>query len=469
MVEQRGLINHLLSKISDLGLSASDVIAQTAPQSFDISVWQFLTALMVGGRLHICADEEVRDPALLVQVIAREGVTVLQIVPALLRAILDRTPNEPTFSALSRLRWLICIGEALAPDLCRNWLRHFPGVPLINAYGPAECSDTVATHRLPAPAPASLATVPIGRAIANTRLYVLDAHLQPVPIGVAGELCVGGTGVGRGYLNDPEQTRRRFLRDPFSHRRGARLYRTGDSARWRADGILEFVGRVDHQVKIRGYRIELEEIEHVLVEHPDVQAAVVLARDDLGGEARLVAHIVAADRREPEVSELRDFLKTRLPEYMIPTGFIFLDRMPLTAHGKVDRPALVAVRQGLKVAGSEFVAPRDSTEEALARIWAESLEVEHVGIFDIFFDLGGHSLAATRVVFKVIKQFQLEIPLQSLFQSPTVAEMAAVITEYQGKKLGEKELDSILAELESLTEEEAQRLVSEGISKDPNK
>ena len=429
MVEQRGLINHLLSKISDLGLSASDVIAQTAPQSFDISVWQFLTALMVGGRLHICADEEVRDPALLVQVIAREGVTVLQIVPALLRAILDRTPNEPTFSALSRLRWLICIGEALAPDLCRNWLRHFPGVPLINAYGPAECSDTVATHRLPAPAPASLATVPIGRAIANTRLYVLDAHLQPVPIGVAGELCVGGTGVGRGYLNDPEQTRRRFLRDPFSHRRGARLYRTGDSARWRADGILEFVGRVDHQVKIRGYRIELEEIEHVLVEHPDVQAAVVLARDDLGGEARLVAHIVAADRREPEVSELRDFLKTRLPEYMIPTGFIFLERVPLTTHGKVDRPALVAIRQGLKVAGSEFVAPRDSTEEALARIWAESLEVEHVGVFDNFFDLGGHSLLAGRLLARVANAFGVSLPLRALFEAPTVAALAGWVNE----------------------------------------
>ena len=187
--------------------------------------------------------------------------------------------------------------------------------------------------------------------------------MQPAPIGVAGELCVGGTGVGRGYLNDPDQTRRSFLRDPFTPRRGARLYRTGDLARWRADGNLEFIGRFDHQVKIRGHRIELEEIEHVLVEHPDVQAAVVLARDDLVGEVRLVAHIVAASRREPKVNELRDFLKTRLPEYMIPAGFLFLDRLPLTAHGKVDRPALAAIRQRLKVAGSKFVAPRNTTEE----------------------------------------------------------------------------------------------------------
>ena len=429
MIEQRGLLNHLLSKISDLQLSASDVIAQTAPQTFDISVWQFLTALMVGGRVHICADAEVRDPTQLTQVIRREGVTVLQIVPALLRAILDRMPNESIACALSRLRWLICIGEALAPDLCSGWLRHFPGVPLINAYGPAECSDTVATHCLATPPPASLATVPIGRAIANTRLYVLDAHMQPLPIGVAGELCVGGVGVGRGYLNDPDQTRRSFLRDPFTQRRGARLYRTGDLARWRADGNLEFVGRVDHQVKIRGHRIELEEIEHVLAEHNNVQAAVVLARDDVVGEVRLIAHIVAASRREPKVNELRDFLKAKLPEYMIPTGFVFLDRLPLTAHGKVDRPALARIRQNLKVAGSEFVGPRDTTEEVLSRIWAGLLAAEKIGVFDNFFDLGGHSLLAGRALARVAEAFGVSLPLRALFEAPTVAALARRIRE----------------------------------------
>lgn len=429
MIEQRGLLNHLLSKISDLRLSASDVIAQTAPQTFDISVWQFLTAPMVGGRVHICADAEVRDPAQLTQVIRREGVTVLQIVPALLRAILDRMPNESIACALSRLRWLICIGEALAPDLCRSWLRHFPGVPLINAYGPAECSDTVATHRLTAPLPVSLATVPIGRAIANTRLYVLDAQMQPSPIGLAGELCVGGAGVGRGYLNDPEQTRRSFLRDPFTQRRGARLYRTGDLARWRADGNLEFVGRVDHQVKIRGHRIELEEIEHVLAEHTNVQAAVVLARNDVVGEARLVAHIVAASRRAPKVNELRDFLKTRLPEYMIPTGFVFLDRLPLTAHGKVDRSALARIRQHLKVAGSEFVGPRDTTEEVLSGIWAGLLAAEKIGVFDNFFDLGGHSLLAGRALARIAEAFGVSLPLGALFEAPTVAALARRISE----------------------------------------
>jgi amino acid adenylation domain-containing protein len=440
MIEQRGLLNHLHSKISDLGLSASDVVAQTAPQSFNVSVWQFLTALMVGGRVHICADDVVRDPSLLVQEIRREGVTVLEIVPAVLRAILDQTPSESSSCALNRLRWLICTGEALAPDLCHNWLRRFPGVPLINAYGQAECSDDVALHRITVP-PTPFSTVPIGRAIANTHLYVLDTHLQPVPIGVAGELCVGGKGVGRGYLNDREQTHRSFLRDPFSQRRGARLYRTGDLARWRADGNLEFVGRVDHQVKIRGYRIELKEIEHVLVQHPHVCAAAVLARNDFGGDTRLVAYIVATGRWEPSVNDLRAFLKTRLPEYMIPAGFITLERMPLTAHGKVDRPALTEIRQGLMVAGSQFVGPRDPTEKVVAAIWADLLAIEELGVFDNFFALGGHSLLAGRVLARVGDVFGASLPLRALFEAPTVAALARRVKEARETQPNDPTLD----------------------------
>jgi amino acid adenylation domain-containing protein len=441
MVEQRGFINHLLSKISELGLSSSDVIAQTAPQSFDISVWQSLAALIVGARVHIFADEEVRDPHQLAQVVGREGVTVLQVVPTLLRAILEQIPDESISCALTRLRWLICIGEALPADLGRSWLQHFAEVPLINAYGPAECADTVATYRAPARLPASLAGVPIGRPIANTRLYVLDAHLQPVPIGVSGELCVGGAGVGRGYLHDPEQTRRSFLRNPFHDGRTARLYKTGDLARWRADGTLEFIGRVDHQVKVRGYRIELQEIEQILLKHPDVEAAVVLARNDLGAETRLVAHVVAAERSERELNNLRDFLKSRLPEYMIPTGFIFLDRIPLTPNGKVDRAALAAIMESTRVAGGEFVAPRDSTEEVLAGIWADLLGVDGVGVFDNFFDLGGHSLLAGRVLARVADSLGVSLPLRALFEAPTVAALAQRVNEVRATQLNEPPLE----------------------------
>jgi amino acid adenylation domain-containing protein len=428
MIEQRGLFNHLLSKIADLELSASDVIAQTSPQSFVIAVWQFLAALMVGGRVHICADEEARDPALLMQEISRERITVLEVVPALLREILRRVPNESAFHTLGRLRALISTGESLAPDLCRDWFRHFPAVPIINAYGATETSDDVATHRITVP-PTSTATVPIGRAIANTCLYVLDSHLQPVPIGVAGELYVGGAGVGRGYLNDREQTRHRFLRDPFSKRPGARLYRTGDLVRWRSDGMLECFGRIDHQVKIRGCRIELEEIEHVLMEHSGVQSAVAMARDNMGGETQLIAYVVAATDERPKANELLDFLRARLPAHMIPAGYVFPDHMPLTAHGKLDRPALAALGPGLGMAGGNFVAPRNSTEEVMAGIWADLLEVEEVGIFSNFFDLGGHSLLAGRVLARVARVFHISLPIRALFEASTVEALARRIDE----------------------------------------
>jgi len=429
MIEQRGMFNHLLSKISDLELSASDVVAQTAPQSFVISVWQFLAPLMVGARVHICADEEARDPALLMQEISREGITALEIVPALLREILQPSPNESAVRALSGLRSLISTGESLAPDLCRDWFRHFPGVPLINAYGATECSDDVATNRLTSP-PTSIATVPIGRPIANTRLFVLDRHLQPVPIGIVGELYAGGISVGRGYLNDREQTRRSFFRDPFSKSRGARrLYRTGDLARWRSDGTLECFGRIDHQVKIRGCRIELEEIEHALMEHAGVQSAVAMARDNSHGETQLIAFLVPATDAQPKANQLRDFLRARLPAHMIPAGYVFPDHVPLTAHGKLDRPALAAFGLGLGVAGADFVAPRNATEEVLAGIWADLLGFEEVGILSNFFDLGGHSLLAGRVLARVASVFRVSLPIRVLFEASTVETLARRIDE----------------------------------------
>jgi amino acid adenylation domain-containing protein len=423
MIEQRGLLNHLVSLISELKLSAADVIAQTAPQSFVISVWQFLAGLMVGARLHICADEIVRDPALLAQEISGERLTVLQIVPSLLREILGRTTSEPVFRALGRLRLLISTGEPLSGDLCHAWFRHFPDVPLINAYGSSECSDDVALHCLTA-SPTLPASVPIGHAIPNTCLYVLDSHSQPVPIGLVGELCVGGVGVGRGYLNDPEQTQQRFFRDPFSNRRGGRLYRTGDLARWRADGMLECLGRIDHQVKIRGYRIELKEIEHVLLEYPDVQAAIVLQRDEIDSETRLVAHVVAAAGRRPKVDDLREFLKTKLPGYMIPANFLFLERMPLTAHDKVDRSALLAVPQPERIAGDASVAPRYATEKVLANIWINLLKIDNIGVTDNFFDLGGHSLLAGQVLARVANAFGVSLPIRAVFEAPTVETLA---------------------------------------------
>jgi amino acid adenylation domain-containing protein len=422
MIEQRGLFNHLLSKISDLELAASDVVAQTSPQSFVISVWQFLAPLMVGARVHICSDEETHNPALLMKAVLREGITILQIVPSLLRDILQPFPSKSALRALSGLRSLISTGESLAPDLCRLWFHHFADVRLMNAYGMTECSDDVATNCLTSP-PNSIITVPIGRPIANTRLYVLDHYLQPVPVGMVGELFVGGISVGRGYLNDPEQTRLSFVRDPFSKSRAARLYRTGDLARWRPDGSLECLGRIDNQIKIRGCRIEPEEIEHILLEHARIRSAVVMARDNVHGEPQLIAYLVAAIDRRPKPNELRDFLKTRLPAYMIPTGYVFLDRVPLTTHGKLDRLAL-ATHGSPEAAGRDLVAPRNATEALLTEIWADLLEVKEIGVFDNFFDLGGHSLLAGRVLAHVASVLGVSLPIRALFEASTIEALA---------------------------------------------
>ncbi|WP_027579814.1 non-ribosomal peptide synthetase [Bradyrhizobium sp. Ai1a-2] len=428
MIEQRGLSNHLASLISELGLSSADVIAQTAPQSFVISVWQFLAGPVAGACVHICADEIVRDPELLAQEIERAGVTVLQIVPSLLRAILEQADEAPAMRVFSRLRLLISTGEPLAVDLCRAWFGRFPEVPLVDAYGASECSDDVALHRLTKP-PALATSVPIGRPLPNARLYVLDPHLQLVPAGIVGELCVGGAGVGRGYINDPGQTNARFLRDPFSQDADARLYRTGDLARRRADGTIECLGRIDDQVKIRGYRIELKEIEHVLLDHPDIRAAIVEPRGEAGGETRLVAHIVAAPDSRPDAGALRDFLKGRLPGYMVPAAFLFLERIPLNSHGKVDRVALRGAYHSEPKSAGVTAPARRGTEKALTDIWIELLKVPSIGVADNFFDLGGHSLLAGQVMARVARAFGVSLPIKTIFEAPTVEELARRIDD----------------------------------------
>jgi amino acid adenylation domain-containing protein len=433
MIEQRGLSNHLASLISELGLSPADVVAQTAPQSFVISVWQFLAGPLVGARVHICADEIVRDPELLVQEVERAGITVLQIVPSLLRVILEQTDEAPVLRIFSRLRLLISTGEPLAIDLCRAWFRRFPDVPLVDAYGASECSDDVALHRLTEP-PTLATSVPIGRPLPNTRLYVLDPHLQPVPAGIVGELCVGGAGVGRGYINDFGQTSARFLRDPFSKATHARLYRTGDLARRRADGTIECLGRIDDQVKIRGYRIELKEIEHVLLDHPDIRTAIVEPRGEAGGEIRLVAHIVAAPGSRPDAGVLRDFLKSRLPGYMVPAAFLFLQSIPLNSHGKVDRSVLRGAYQSEPPAAGVTVPARRGTEKTLTEIWIDLLKVPSIGVSDNFFDLGGHSLLAGQAMARIARAFGVSLPIKTIFEAPTVEELAQRIDDASATK-----------------------------------
>jgi amino acid adenylation domain-containing protein len=303
MVEQKGMLNHLYAKISALRLTSADHVAQNAPQCFDISVWQFLANLLVGGQVHIFKDPIALDPVQLLEHVAREKVTILEIVPSLLRTMLEVIQSDSCLD-LSSLRWLIPTGEALPPETARQWLSFYPNTPLLNAYGPTECSDDVSHYAMYRPPAIDIVNLPIGRPVANMRLYILDVHLQPVPIGVAGELYVGGVGVGRGYLNDPVRTANAFIPDPFGPSPGARLYKTGDWALYLADGNIEFLGRADHQVKIRGFRIELGEIETVLSQHPAVREAVVLVREDTPGEKRLVAYVVQdAEHRMPRTDD----------------------------------------------------------------------------------------------------------------------------------------------------------------------
>jgi acyl-coenzyme A synthetase/AMP-(fatty) acid ligase/acyl carrier protein len=341
------------------------------------------------------------------------------------------------------LRNVIFGGEALEPASLRVWVeRRGAETPrLVNMYGITETTVHVTYRPLSREDVFGGSGSPIGGAIPDLRLYVLDSARRPVPIGVPGELYVGGAGVARGYLNRPELTAARFVDNPFA---SGRLYRTGDRVRWMADGTLEYLGRLDEQVKIRGFRIELGEIEVRLAEHPDVREAVVLAREDVPGDRRLVAYVAGA----VEADALRTHMRQSLPEYMVPSAFMVLDRLPLTANGKVDRKALPAPE--LASAEDRYVAPRTPSEEVLAGIWAEVLGVERVGVEESFFDLGGHSLLAARVMSRVREMFDVELPLRALFEGPTVAEMAGAVDAAQ------EEMDAQLAQVDP--EEMAQLL-----------
>lgn len=421
MVTQRALMNHLCSKCEALLLGPQDVVAQTASACFDISVWQHLAALICGGRTLVVPEDVVRDPAHLLACLDRSGVTVAETVPVLLQGMLD---GHGAASHLRSLRWMLPTGEALPPQLCRAWFRRYPHVPLVNAYGPAECADDVATATILSPPSDDDTCMPIGRPIRRMRLVVANRWLAPVPAGVPGELYIGGVGVGRGYLQDPVRTAAAFVPDPFSLEPGARLYRTGDRVRRRTDGNLEFLGRLDHQIKLRGVRIEPGEIDARLRLLPGISEAVTVLREDLPGQKRLTAYVAASSQDQAQVEAWRAALRLYLPEPMVPTRFVRLDALPRTANGKVDRMALPVPAQD---AQRGYAAPSGLGEERLAQIWAEVLSLERVGATDNFFELGGDSILSLQVVNRA-KQTGLNLTPRQIFQHQTVAELAAAVT-----------------------------------------
>ncbi|WP_343089142.1 amino acid adenylation domain-containing protein [Burkholderia pseudomallei] len=435
MNEHRGVVNRLWWMQQTYALDERDAVLQKTPFSFDVSVWEFFWPLMSGARLVIAKPEGHKDPAYLSELIDRERVTTLHFVPSMLQAFLE---DEGAARGCGSVKRVMCSGEALPPSLVKRFYRCLPDARLHNLYGPTEAAVDVTAWACDAEEGG--ASVPIGRPIANTRIYILDGYGQPVPRGVAGELYIGGVQVARGYLNRPELTRERFVDDPFVA--GGRLYKTGDLARWRTDGSLEYLGRNDFQVKIRGFRIELGEIEAQLAKVAGVREAVVLAREAApdtkrhaasnensasnSGEKRLVAYYTG----DADVVALRAQAAQHLPSYMVPSAYVRLDAWPLTPNGKLDRHALPAPADDA-YARAEYEAPQGAKEEALAAIWKDLLPVERISRHDNFFELGGHSLLAITLI-EHMRRANLHADVTTLFTAPTLADLAVRVGASRG-------------------------------------
>ncbi len=441
-ISHRALTNFLLGMQQRPGLTAADVVVAAATISFDIHTLELLLPLIVGARIELLTREEAMDGALLVERLDRSQATLFQATPSGWRILLDAG-----WRGNDRLAAL-CGGEALTPELAARLLPRVGS--LWNVYGPTETTVWSVVERVApetaAGGGAERGAVPIGRPIPNFNLFILDRYLEPVPAGVIGELYIGGIGLSRGYFVSPDLTAGRFLPHPFAgavpgEQRGARLYRSGDLVRHRANGDIEFLGRADHQVKIRGFRIEPDEVAAVLAQHPAVRKAVVVPRPAAGGDLALVAYFVAADPA-PEIADLRTFLKDKLPAYMVPADFVSLAAFPLAPTGKIDRRALPA--PGAAAPSQSYAAPQTPTEEQLVEIWQQVLDRPQVGIHDNFFELGGHSLLAPQIIARIDTTFQVRLPLRTFFEAPTIGGMAAHIDLI------------ILQEIEALSEEEAE-------------
>jgi amino acid adenylation domain-containing protein/non-ribosomal peptide synthase protein (TIGR01720 family) len=421
MVEHRGMLNHLLAKIEDFDLDARSLVVQNASHCFDISVWQAMAGLLAGGRTLVYRDDLVLDPARFLERVRADRITMLEVVPSYLAALLDRFEDDPR--PLSDLRMLMVTGEAVKPALVERWFRLCPSIPMANAYGPTEASDDI-THAIMTEPP-STASVPVGRPIRNVRIVMVDERMRLCPIGVAGELCVSGPAVGRGYLNDPVKTAAAFREDPFAAGPGVRMYRTGDIGWFTGDGTILLAGRKDHQVKVRGHRIELGDIEAALAQLDEVRDAAVIDRRDRGDGAAYLAAYVSV--RDPEATGDRILaaLGGRLPDYMVPATCTVLAELPLTPNGKIDRKALPAPDRGSRPAGAAPVAPRTPEERVLADVWREVLGADDPGIHDNFFGAGGDSILSMQFVSRAARA-GLALTPRDVFQHQTIAELAAV-------------------------------------------
>jgi amino acid adenylation domain-containing protein len=441
IVRHDGAINHIYAQFDELELNEEFCFLQSAPSSTDISVWQFLAPLLIGGSAVIVDIETVALPEKLFKVLKSQKITLVELVPALFGGLLEYTSQLPTHERkLPNLKWMMVVGEAVSVNWVNEWLNIYPSIRIANAYGPTEAADDITQFIVDKLLPENQRTVSIGKPLANLNLYILDEQMKLLPIGAPGEICVSGIGVGAGYWNNKEKTKLSFVANPFTDVRkklpGNRtdlIYKTGDLGRWLPDGNIEFLGRIDHQVKIRGFRVELGEIEALLEQHQTVRDAVVVVREVKPDDKRLIAYVVPKPEFNKDgltssglVQQLQDLLKEKLPGHMIPSAIVLLEALPLAPSGKVDRQAL-PVPNFKNESKLGFVAPRTPAEEIVADIWSQVLKQKHIGIHDNFFDLGGHSLLATQAISKLREVFKIELPLRSLFERPTVAQMVECI------------------------------------------
>ncbi|MFB2892393.1 amino acid adenylation domain-containing protein [Aerosakkonemataceae cyanobacterium BLCC-F50] len=434
-------------------LNAEQIWLQHSSISWDALTLELWTPLLYGGRC-VLYPGKIPTPEDLSKIIQEQNVNTLFLTTVLFNYIIDTIPE-----ALLGIKQLLFGGEFVCVSHVRRALELLPETQLIHAYGPSECTVFTCCYPVPKQLSENLHTIPIGKPIGDRKVYLLDEYLHRVPIGVPGELYVGGASVARGYLNQPELTREKFIANPFVE--GDKLYKTGDLVRRLPDGNLEFLGRIDTQVKIRGCRIELAEIEAVLNQHNNIKQVVVMAREDEPGNKYLAAYLVAKDK-EPTVSSLRNFLKTKLPNYMIPATFVFLSALPLSSNNKINRRALPAPDISQINLEVNFVEPRNSNEQELAQIWSEVLRLEKVGIYDNFFELGGHSLLATQVISRLREAFSIDLTLRYLFENPTIAELSQKVIDRQVEQVGDDELNRILEEVNELSDREVKQQLSSG-------
>jgi amino acid adenylation domain-containing protein len=455
MIHHEGMLNHLRAKVRSLDLSEKDIVAQNAPSSFDISVWQMLAALLVGGKVQIVPDETALDAVALLGAVEQSQVTVMETVPTMLAMMIGTGRESKGEPGLSQLRWLISNAEALPVSLCREWFEVWPKVAFVNTYGATECSDDISHHEQYYAPELNSGLMSLGRPLMNLRGYVLDAHGMAVPVGVRGEIYMGGIGVGRGYWSRPDLTAERFVPDPYGKIAGGRMYRTGDLGRWSRNESLEFAGRIDHQVKVRGFRIEPAEIEARLAEHDGVKEVVVLVREDVPGDKRLVAYYTSRESGENGTGpgqgrktgigaeELREHAVAKLPEYMVPSAYVWLEKLPVTPNGKLDRKGLPAP-EGDAYVMREYQAPEGEIETLLAEVWADLLKVQRIGRQDNFFELGGHSLLAMQLIARIEQATGVKIGIRVVFEFAQLSSLATQVRHAQFAEFDSEEFAQMM-------------------------